>query len=39
VLPWLVFGALTIGGMLGLRAIASRVSAAFAEASRPPVTR
>lgn len=35
VTPWLVFVALMIAGGLGLRAIAGRVSAAFAAASRP----
>ena len=35
VMPWVVFAGLMIAGALGLRAIAPRVSTAFAEASRP----
>jgi branched-chain amino acid transport system permease protein len=36
VTPWLVFAGLTIAGAVGLRALAPRVSAAFAAANRPP---
>jgi branched-chain amino acid transport system permease protein len=39
VAPWLVFVALMVVGGLGLRVMAPRVSAAFAEASGPPESR
>ena len=35
-IPWLVFLTLMVGGALGLRAVAPRVSVAFMEATTPP---
>jgi hypothetical protein len=38
VTPWLGFGALVVGGALGLSWAAPRAAAAFNEASRPPAS-